>query len=63
MMHGKMLRDEIPNGLLRERTEVEDTENHVRETRRRWLGHLERMDETNLFKRVERGYEKERLVH
>jgi len=31
---------------------VEDIENHLRETRQRWLGHLERMDETNLVKRV-----------
>jgi len=28
--------------------------NHVGETRLRWLGHLERMDETNLVKREER---------
>jgi len=31
---------------------VEDIENHLRETRLRWLGNLERMDETNLVKRV-----------
>jgi len=26
---------------------VEDIENHLGETRLRWLGHLERMDETS----------------
>jgi len=29
MMCGKMLRDEIPNVLLRDRTGVEDTENYL----------------------------------
>jgi len=38
--------------LLRDRTGVEDIENHLGETRLRWLKHLERMDETNLVKRV-----------
>jgi len=52
MMCGKMLRDRIPNGLLSDRTEVEDIENHLGEARLRWLGHLERMDETNLVERV-----------
>jgi len=54
MMCGKTLRDGIPNGLLRDRTGVEDTENHLVETKLRWLGHLERIDETkkNLVKRV-----------
>jgi len=46
------LRDGIPNGLLRDRTGVKDIENHLGETRPRWFGHLERMDETNLVKRV-----------
>jgi len=46
MMCEKALRDGIPNGLLRDRTRVEDIENHVGETRLRWLGHLKRMDET-----------------
>jgi len=52
MMCRKTLRDGIPNGLLRDRTGVEDIENHQGETRLRWLGHLERIDETNLVKRV-----------
>jgi len=52
IMRGKTLRDGIPNGLLRDRTGVEYIENHLGETRLRWLGHLERMDETNLVKRV-----------
>jgi len=50
MMCGKILRDGIPNGLLRDRTGVEDIENHLGNTRLRWLGRLERMDETNLVK-------------
>jgi len=45
----KTLRD---GGLLRDRTGVEVTGNHLGETTLRWLGHLERMDETNLVKRV-----------
>jgi len=48
MMCGKMLCDGIPNGLLRDRTGVEDTGNHL-ERRDRWFGHLERMDEANLI--------------
>jgi len=52
MMCGKKLHGGIPNGLLRDRTGVEDIENHLEETRLRWLGHLERMDETNLVKSV-----------
>jgi len=47
----KSLRNGIPRGLLRDRTGVEVIENHLGETRLRWLGHLERMDETNLVKR------------
>jgi len=30
---------------------VEDIENHLGETRLRWLGHLGRTDETNLIKK------------
>jgi len=52
MMFGKTLRDGIPNGLRRDRTGVEDVDNHLGETRLRWLGHLKRIDETNLIKRV-----------
>jgi len=43
---------EFRNGLLRDRTRVEDIENHPREARLRWLRHLNRMDETNLIERV-----------
>jgi len=39
MMCGKTLRDGIPNGLLRDRTGVEDIANHLGETRLR-LGTL-----------------------
>jgi len=52
MMLEKTLCDGIPNGLLRDRTGVEDIGNHLGEIRLRWLEHLERMDETNLVKRV-----------
>jgi len=31
---------------------VEDVGNHLGEIKLRWLGHLERTDETNLVKRV-----------
>jgi len=49
MMCGKTIRDGNPNGLLRDRTGVEDIENHLGETRMRWLGHLERrMKQTEL---------------
>jgi len=51
-MCGKTLCDGIPNGMLRDRTRVEDIENHLGGTRLRWLGHLERMDETDLVKRI-----------
>jgi len=57
MMCGKTLRDGIPNGLLRDRTRVEDIENLLGETRLRWLGHLARMDETNLVKRVREEFQ------
>jgi len=43
MMCEKTLRDGITNGL----TGVEDIENHLEENSMRWLGHLERMAETN----------------
>jgi len=38
--------------MLRDRTGVEYVGNHLGETKLRWLGQLERMDETNLVKRV-----------
>jgi len=38
IMCGKTFRDEIPNGL-RDRAGVEDIENHLGETRLRWLGY------------------------
>jgi len=52
MMCEKTFRYGIPNGLLRDRTGVEDIENHLGEARLRWLGDLERMDGTNLVIRV-----------
>jgi len=52
MMCGKTLRGGILNGLLRDRTGVEDIQNHLGETILRWLGHHERLDEINLIKKV-----------
>lgn len=52
MMCGKTLRDGISNVSLRERTGVEDIEYHLGESRLRWLGHLERMNDTNLIRKV-----------
>jgi len=52
MMCVKTLCDGIPNGLLKDRTGVEDIENHLGETRLRWLEHLKRIDKINLVKRV-----------
>jgi len=49
MMCGKTFCDGIPNGLQRDRTGVKDIENHMGKRRLRWLGDLERMDETNLI--------------
>jgi len=47
MVCGETLRDGILNGLLRDRTGMEDIGKHLGETTLRWLGHLERMDETH----------------
>jgi len=52
VMCGKTFCDEIPNGLQRNSTGMENIGNHMGEIRLKWLGHLERMDETNLVKRV-----------
>jgi len=45
---GKTFCDGISDGLLRDRTGVEAIENHLGETRLRWLGHLERMEKNKL---------------
>ena len=52
MMCGKTLLDRVPNAVLRTKTEVEDIEKHLAEHRLRWLGHIERMDEMNVIRRV-----------
>jgi len=57
IMCRKTLYDAISNGLLRDKTGVEDIENQLGETRLRWLGHLERTDETNLIKRVRKEFQ------
>jgi len=49
MMCGKMLCNGIPNGLLKDRTGVEDIENRG-ETKLQWFGLLEWMNKTNLVK-------------
>ena len=52
MMCGKTLRDKVPSIMLRERMGIEDIEEHLREYRLRWLGHLERMNPEDLVRRV-----------
>jgi len=42
---------------MRDRTGAEEIENHVGETRLRWLGHLERMNETNSIKRARKVFQ------
>jgi len=39
-----MVRDKVRNEEIRERTEVESIEEHLREQRLRWFGYMERMD-------------------
>jgi len=51
MMCRKMLTDGFPNGLLRDRIGLEEKKYHLGETRLRWFGDIERMDETNLVKK------------
>ena len=51
-MCGKSLKDEVTNSLLREWTNVEDIDKHLRGHRLRWLGHVERMNVESLTRRV-----------
>jgi len=44
MICGKTLRDKVRNEEIRETTEVESIEEHLREQRLRWFGYMERMD-------------------
>ncbi|XP_076810260.1 uncharacterized protein LOC143452992 [Clavelina lepadiformis] len=53
MMCGKTLRDVIANDMLRGWTCVEDIEEHLRGHHLRWLGHVERMNEESLTRRVQ----------
>ena len=45
MICGKTLKDKMNNEKIREKTGVVILEEFLRETRLRWLGHVERMDE------------------
>jgi len=44
MICGKTVRDKVRNEEIRERTEVESIEEHLREQRLYWFGYMERMD-------------------
>jgi len=44
MICGKTVRDKVRNEEIRERTEVKSIEEHLREQRLHWFGHMERMD-------------------
>jgi len=44
MICGKTVRNKVKNEEIRESTEVESIEEHLREQRLRWFGHMERMD-------------------
>ena len=52
LMCGKTIKDRLPSAVLRERSDIEDIEEHLRGLRLRWFGHLERMDVMNLTRRV-----------
>ena len=52
MMCGKSLKDKVNNSVLREWTNVEDIDEHLRGHRLRWLGHTERMNAESLISRV-----------
>ena len=52
MMCSKSLKDMIPNNVLREWIDVEDIDEHLRGHRLRWLGHVERMNEENVIRKV-----------
>jgi len=40
----RTLKDKVSNEKIREMTEVEGIEEHLREQRLRWLGHVQKMD-------------------
>jgi len=44
MICSKMVKDKVRNEEIREGTEVESIEEHLREQRLRWFGHMESMD-------------------
>ena len=52
IMCGKSLKDKVTNSVLREWTDVEDIDEHLRGHRLRWLGHIERMNRESLISRV-----------
>ena len=52
LMCGKTTRDRLPSAVLRERSDIEDIEEHLRGLRLRWFGHLKRMKRMNLTRRV-----------
>ena len=52
MMCGKSLKDKVNNSVLREWTNVEDIDEHLRGHRLRWLGYIEQMNGESLPTRV-----------
>ena len=52
IMCGKSLKDKVTNSVLREWTNVEDIDEHLRVHRLRWMGHVERMIVESLTSRV-----------
>ena len=52
IMCSKSRKDKVANSVLREWTNVEDIEEHLRGHRLRWLGHIERMNAESLTSSV-----------
>ena len=51
-MCDKSLKDKVSNSVVREWTNVEDIDEHLRGHRLRWLGHIEQMNAESLPTRV-----------
>jgi hypothetical protein len=52
MICGKTLKDRLRSQVLREMVNVEDVEEFMRGHRLRWFGHVERMEQSKLTRRV-----------
>jgi hypothetical protein len=49
---GKTKRDRIRNSYIRGELKMEEIQNQIRESRMRWFGHVKRMDEHRIPKRL-----------